>query len=56
MRNEMEARTMPGMSGQRSNNMSMRYDPTMRSNTSMMSHNEPPSPAMMLQETGPSFG
>ena len=37
MRNEIEARVVPGMSAGRGNTMSMRYDPTIRSSTSMLS-------------------
>ena len=37
MRNEIEARVVPGMSAARSNTMSMRYDPNLRSSTSLLS-------------------
>ena len=37
MRNEIEARVVPGMSAARSNTMSMRYDPTLHSSTSLLS-------------------
>ena len=57
MRNELDQRTASHM--QRGNIMtSVRYDPTMRSSTSLMSHGEQVSPTMMMQEAEmrPSFG